>query len=60
MTIPNDKRTKCEIWSRVMGYHRPVSSWNKGKRSEYNERKYFSAIQADQRGWGSRHASEAT
>ena len=22
---------KCEIYSRVTGYYRPVSNWNKGK-----------------------------
>ncbi len=38
------KRTKCEIWTRVMGYHRPVSSFNIGKKSEYKERKHFSEI----------------
>ena len=30
-----------EIWTRVMGYHRPVSSFNNGKKSEYGERKMF-------------------
>lgn len=32
------KRTKCEVWSRVMGYFRPVDQWNDGKKSEYAER----------------------
>jgi ribonucleoside-triphosphate reductase len=31
----------CEIWTRVMGYHRPVSSFNKGKRGEFRERVFF-------------------
>ena len=39
--INHDGRTKCEIWTRVMGYHRPVSSWNKGKQSEYLSRRCF-------------------
>ena len=30
-----------EVWTRVMGYHRPVASFNKGKRSEFNERIHF-------------------
>lgn len=30
-----------EVYSRVVGYFRPVTNWNKGKRTEYNERKYF-------------------
>ncbi len=32
---------ECEVWSRVMGYFRPVSQWNKGKQSEYAERKEY-------------------
>jgi anaerobic ribonucleoside-triphosphate reductase len=39
--LDNEARTKCEIWTRVMGYHRPVSFWNVGKQSEHRERKYF-------------------
>ena len=35
------QRTRCEVWTRVMGYHRPVSAWNAGKRSEHQERLYF-------------------
>ena len=30
-----------EIWTRVMGYHRPVSSFNKGKQGEFDERRFF-------------------
>jgi len=39
--LRDDERTRCEIWTRVMGYHRPVSAFNAGKRSEHNERRYF-------------------
>ncbi len=35
------KRQKCEVWTRVMGYHRPVQSFNIGKKSEHAERKHF-------------------
>jgi len=28
----------CEIYSRVVGYYRPVKQWNKGKQQEYRER----------------------
>ncbi len=35
------ERTRCEVWTRVMGYHRPVSSFNRGKKSEHKERKHF-------------------
>jgi anaerobic ribonucleoside-triphosphate reductase len=39
--ISDDDRQPCEVWSRVMGYHRPVDSFNEGKKAEYEERKYF-------------------
>ena len=39
--LPEEQRTRCEVWTRVMGYHRPVSSWNRGKKSEHRERRYF-------------------
>lgn len=32
---------KCEVYSRVCGYFRPVSHWNEGKREEFKERKMF-------------------
>ena len=32
----------CEVWTRVMGYFRPVTSFNTGKQSEYAERTTFS------------------
>ncbi len=31
----------AEVWTRVVGFHRPVQSWNKGKREEYKERVEF-------------------
>ena len=40
--LKDEERTRCEIWTRVMGYYRPVSAFNKGKQSEYFDRKYFS------------------
>jgi len=33
--------TTCEVWTRVMGYHRPVSSFNIGKQGEHAERVPF-------------------
>lgn len=39
--LSENERTKCEIWSRVMGYYRPTSMYNKGKMSEFNDRKCF-------------------
>jgi hypothetical protein len=40
--LREEERTRCEVWTRVMGYHRPVSAFNAGKRSEHAERRYFS------------------
>jgi hypothetical protein len=37
----NNKRQKCETFSRAMGYIRPVSNFNIGKKAEYDERKTF-------------------
>lgn len=31
----------CEVYSRVVGYMRPVDNWNKGKQQEFKERKMF-------------------
>ena len=36
------KRIHCEVWTRVMGYHRPVDNFNVGKKSEHYSRKHFS------------------
>lgn len=42
ITLTDAERQPCEIWTRVMGYHRPMSSFNIGKKGEFHERKYFS------------------
>ena len=34
-------RIPCEIYSRIVGYLRPVDAWNDGKRQEYAERVAF-------------------
>ena len=47
--IDDKERTLCEIWTRVMGYFRPVSGYNKGKQSEFRERKYFKESSAKSR-----------
>ncbi len=36
-----EKFRKCEIYSRIVGYLRPVDQWNYGKRKEFEERKEF-------------------
>ena len=35
------KRTKCEIYSRVVGFLTPVSQWNRGKKEEFKDRKTY-------------------
>ena len=41
----NDKTLRnfmpCDVWSRVVGYLRPVNQWNKGKVEEFKQRKEF-------------------
>ena len=35
------ERSKCTVYTRVMGYHRPVETFNAGKQGEFEERKHF-------------------
>jgi len=37
----NKGRTKTEIYSRIVGYLRPTSTWNEGKVAEFKDRKLF-------------------
>ena len=37
----------CEVYSRVVGYIRPVQQWHKGKKQEFGERTEFLAPKAD-------------
>jgi hypothetical protein len=46
LLLSDEERQPCEIWTRVMGYHRPVSSFNRGKQGEFAERKYFTEAKA--------------
>jgi anaerobic ribonucleoside-triphosphate reductase len=39
--LKEEERTRCEVWSRVMGYHRPVAQWNVGKQQEHKDRVVF-------------------
>jgi hypothetical protein len=40
-TLADSERQRCEVWTRVMGYHRPVASFNIGKKGEHRERRFF-------------------
>lgn len=44
--LPQQQRQRCEVWTRVMGYHRPVSAFNPGKQSEHHERLHFAETPA--------------
>ena len=46
ITLLDTERQRCEIWTRVMGYHRPVASFNIGKQGEFHERQYFTEASA--------------
>jgi hypothetical protein len=39
--LTDAERQRCEVWTRVMGYHRPVASFNIGKKGEHAERRFF-------------------
>ena len=46
--LPTHARQRCEVWTRVMGYHRPVASFNIGKQGEFQERRHFAERPAQQ------------
>ena len=37
------KKILCEVYSRVVGYFRPVKNWNIGKQQEFDDRKVYDA-----------------
>ena len=44
--LNQEERTKCLVYTRVMGYHRPVESFNIGKRGEHKQRLHFTEIKS--------------
>jgi anaerobic ribonucleoside-triphosphate reductase len=36
------RAVRAEVYSRVVGYYRPVTDWNEGKREEFKDRNYLS------------------
>lgn len=44
--LSDEERQPCEVWTRVMGYHRPVQSFNAGKKGEFAERTCFTEDRA--------------
>lgn len=41
LEMHESERTKCEVYSRIVGYLRPVSQWNQGKKEEFSDRKTY-------------------
>jgi ribonucleoside-triphosphate reductase (formate) len=39
--VKKKARTRCEVFSRIVGYLRPVSQWNDGKAAEFEMRKLY-------------------
>ena len=44
IVLKDEERQRCEVWTRVMGYHRPVASFNIGKKGEHSERRFFKEL----------------
>jgi len=38
---------QCEVYSRIVGYLRPIKQWNEGKKQEYKERKEYKVPQGE-------------
>ena len=38
------RKVPVEVYSRVVGYYRPVQQWNKGKQEEFSERTIMKVI----------------
>lgn len=38
-------KANVEIYSRVVGYYRPVQQWNEGKQEEFKHRKTFKLVE---------------
>lgn len=44
--LNQEERTKCLVYTRVMGYHRPVESFNIGKKGEHKQRLHFTEFKS--------------
>jgi ribonucleoside-triphosphate reductase len=40
----NVRGTECEVYSRIVGYFRPVKQWNNGKQEEFSQRVTFEIV----------------
>jgi len=39
--LEDSERQPTEVWTRVMGYHRPTTAFNIGKKQEFADRRAF-------------------
>lgn len=42
------RKIPAEVYSRVVGYFRPVEQWNDGKKAEWNDRRFYDANGAEE------------
>ena len=45
--MSNVKKIPTEVYSRVVGFYRPVNQWNGGKREEYEDRLVYDVSKLD-------------
>lgn len=43
------RKIPAEVYSRVVGYFRPVEQWNYGKKAEWNDRRFYDANKAERK-----------
>ena len=39
--VAAERKVPCEVYSRIVGYIRPLQNWHQGKQQEFKERKTF-------------------
>lgn len=39
--IPDEQRTRCKVYARVVGFIRPIDNWNDAKTQEFRRREVF-------------------
>ncbi len=39
--VEGERRIPCEVFSRIVGYIRPIQNWHQGKQQEFKERMTF-------------------
>lgn len=43
-----ERRIPCEVYSRIVGYLRPIQNWHRGKQQEFKERRTFRIRQEEE------------